>query len=91
MNYLLNGGHDGGDDEHDCQGDHDPVREIVHPKEEAEISDRDEDEGLEKGVGHMVLHPPPEHHLDLRGREGVLFLNLKVLQLNLVLHQVTLP
>ena len=89
--YLLNRRHDCGDDEHDSERDHDPVREVVHAEEEAEVSDGDEDEGLEEGVGHVVLHPPTEHHLHLRRRERrVVHADLEIFQLNLVLDQIAL-
>ena len=88
--YLLNRGHDGGDDKHDGERDHDPIGEVVDPEEKAEVSDGDEDERLEERVGHVILHPTPEHNLHLCRGVRVVVLDLQILQLNLVFDEVTL-
>jgi hypothetical protein len=42
----LNGGHDGSDDEHGGEGDHDAVREVVDGEVERHVADADQDERL---------------------------------------------
>ena len=87
VTHLLYGAHDGGHNEHDGERDHDPVGEVVHPEEEGEEADRDEDQRLEKRVGHVVLHPAAEDDLDHGRGDVVAGADLEVLVLDLVLHQ----
>ena len=39
MQYRLNGRHDGGNDEHGGERDHDAIGEVVHREVEGEIAD----------------------------------------------------
>ena len=41
--YLLDAGGDGGDDQHEGEGDHHPVLEVGHLEEEGHESNNDED------------------------------------------------
>ena len=41
MQYRLNGRHDGGNDEHGGERDHDPIGEVIDGKVEGEITNSD--------------------------------------------------
>ncbi len=47
LGYRLNGGHDGGNDEHGGERDHDSIGEVVDGKVEGEITNSDQYESLE--------------------------------------------
>jgi len=52
----LNGGHDGGDDEHGGERDHDPIGKVVDGKVEGEITNSDQYESLEQILYQRCLH-----------------------------------
>ena len=60
FNYALDGAHQGGNHQHCRQVNHDLVGEVVHVEEEGHEADEDQEEGLEKRVGDVVLHAPLE-------------------------------
>ena len=60
----MDGDHDGCDDEHGGESDHDLVRKVVQLEEEGEVADEDEQESLEERVRHVILHQPLEGNLD---------------------------
>ena len=56
--YLLNAGGDGGNDQHEGEGDHHPVLEVGHLEQEGHESNDDEDCLLEEHAEKMVLNLP---------------------------------
>ena len=56
--YLLNAGGDGGDDQHEGEGDHHPVLEVGHLEQEGHESNDDEDGLLKEHAEKVVLNLP---------------------------------
>lgn len=56
--YLLDAGGDGGDDQHEGEGDHHPVLEVRHLEEEGHESNNDEDCLLQEHTQKVVLNLP---------------------------------
>ncbi len=61
---ALNGTHQGCNHKHGCQVDHDLVWKIVHLKEEGQKPDQNQEEGLQKRIGQMVLCPSFEQDVN---------------------------
>ena len=56
--HLLNAGGDGGNDQHEGEGDHHPVLEVGHLKQEGHESNDDEDGLLKEHAEKVVLNLP---------------------------------
>ncbi len=54
MQYRLNGRHDGGDDEHGGERDHDAIGEVVHREVEGEIAHANQYKSLKLSNGFFV-------------------------------------